>query len=267
MDAEDLVRDHYSGDDLEGVVLKALERAGVDIDALTIEDLAGLDQLHAGFGPATAHLLDQLELTAESTLLDLGCGVGGPARMAAARHGCRVTGIDLSQDFVDLARALTERLDLSSQVSFEVGSATDLPFEDGSFDRAMLNHVGMNIADKAGVFAEARRVLRPGGLFAVYEQMRMGDGEVAYPLPWADSEASSFIETREGYAALLREAGFAVEHDEDRTPANAAGGPPPAGALTPGDLFGPAFGERLGNNIAAAMAGTLGAILMVARGV
>ena len=264
MDAEDLVRDHYSGDDLEGVVLEALERAGADLDALTIGDLAALDQLHAGFGPATEHLLDQLDLSPDSTLLDLGCGVGGPARMAAARHGCTVTGIDLSQDFVDLARALTERLRLSSQVTFEVGSATDLPFDDGSFDRAMLNHVGMNIPDKATVFAEARRVLKPGGRFAVYEQMRTGDGELTYPLPWADDDASSFIETREGYAALLHEAGFAVVHDEDRTPANAAGGPPPGGALTPGDLFGPAFAERLGNNIAAAMSGTLGAILMVA---
>jgi len=265
MDAEDLVRDHYSGADLEAVVIGALRSAGIDVDALQIEDLAGLDQLHAGFGPATEHMLTFLALTPGATLLDVGCGVGGPARMAAVRHGCRVTGIDLSPDFVELARSLTERLGLTSQVTHDVGSATELPYADGTFARAMLNHVGMNIADKAGVFTEVRRVLEPGGLFAVYEQMRTGDGELVYPLPWADAEASSFVDTRVGYAELLGDAGFIVEHDEDRTAANAAGGPPSPGALTPGDLFGPGFGERLANNITAAMAGTLSSVLMVAR--
>jgi MPBQ/MSBQ methyltransferase len=264
---EDLVRGHYGGGDLEAVVMGALRGAGVDVDALRIENLAGLDQLHAGFGPATEHLLLSLALAPGITLLDVGCGVGGPARMAAARNGCRVTGIDLSPDFVDLARSLTERLGLTSQVSYDVGSATDLPYGEGSFARAMLNHVGMNIADKARVFGEVRRVLEPGGLFAVYEQMRTGDGELVYPLPWAEDETSSFVDTRQRYRELLETSGFTVEHDEDRTAANAAGGPPAPGALSPGDLFGPGFGERLGNNIAAAMAGTLSAVLMVARAV
>jgi MPBQ/MSBQ methyltransferase len=263
MNADDLARDHYRGDDLEGMVLRALEATGVDVAALRVEDLAGLDQLHAGFGPATEHLLDALDLTPDLTLLDVGCGVGGPARMAAARHGCRVTGIDLSPDFVALARSLTERVGLSSLVSHDLGSATDLPYPDGSFARAMMNHVGMNIPDKSRVFTEVRRVLEPGGLFAVYEQMRIGDGELTFPMPWADDETSSFVGTRESYAALLDRAGFRIEHDEDRTAANAAGGPPAPGALGPGVLFGPGFGERLGNNIAAAMEGTLGAVLVV----
>lgn len=267
MDAEDLVRRHYSGDDLEAVVIGALSAAGLDIDALRIEDLAGLDQLHAGFGPATEHLLGSLALTPGMTLLDVGCGVGGPARTAAARFGCRVTGIDLSPDFVSLARSLTERLGLTAQVTYDVGSATDLAYPAGSFARAMLNHVGMNIADKAQLFTEVRRVLEPGGRFAVYEQMRTGDGELVYPLPWADDESSSFVDTRQRYVELLERAGFSVEHDEDRTAANAASGPPPPGALSPAELFGPGFGERLGNNIAAAMAGTLSAVLMVARAV
>jgi SAM-dependent methyltransferase len=265
MDIDDVVRRHYRREGLEEVVLDALRRAGADLDALTIEDLAGLDQLHAGFGPATEHLLGRLDLTAGTALLDVGCGVGGPARMAAARHGCRVTGLDLSPDFVALARSLTERLRLADRVTFDVGSATEMPYADASFDRAMLNHTGMNIADKAQVFAEVRRVLRPGGLFAVYEQMRVGEGDLAYPMPWADDERSSFVVERTRYAELLGEAGFRVEHDEDRTAANAAGGPPAPGTLTPATLFGPSFGERMGNNIAAAMTGTLAAVLMVAR--
>ncbi len=264
MNVDDLVRDHYSGDDLEAVVISALRGAGVDVDALRVEDLAGLDQLHAGFGSATDHLLDALDLTPGTALLDVGCGIGGPSRMAAGR-GCRVTGIDLSPDFIDLARSLTDRVGLGALTTFDVGSATDLPYDDGSFSRAMLNHAGMNIPDKAQMFAEVRRVLDDDGRFAVYEQMRIGDGPLAYPLPWADGEASSFVETRQRYAELLRDAGFRVEHDEDRTAANAAGSPPPPGALGPGDLFGPDFAERIGNNITAAMEGKLAAVLMVAH--
>jgi len=264
MDTE-RVREHYSGDDLEAVVLGALRRVGVDVDELRVDDLAGLDQLHAGFVPATEHLLDALELTTETSLLDVGSGVGGPSRLAAARHGCRVTGIDLSPDFIDLARNLTARVGLAELVTFDLGSATAMPYEDGTFSRAMLNHVGMNIAKKDRVFAEVRRVLEPDGLFAVYEQMRMGDGDLAYPMPWADDETSSFVETRERYDELLRAAGFRIEVNEDRTAAVAAAGPPAPGALTPGDLFGPGFAERIGNNLTATFAGTLGSVLMVAR--
>jgi SAM-dependent methyltransferase len=265
MTAEEIVRDHYSGDDLETRVLDALARAGVDIDHLQVSDLGGADQLHAGFVPSTEHLLDALDLTPEARVLDVGAGIGGPARMAADRCGCRVTGIDLSSDFIDLARTLSERVGLSELVTFDVGSATAMPYEDASFSRAMLNHVGMNIPEKDRVFAEVRRVLEPGGLFAVFEQMRVGEGELTYPLPWAEDATSSFVETRERYVELLIAAGFSIERDEDRTIEVASAGPPPPGALTPGDLFGPGFPERIGNNIAATMAGLLAPVLIVAR--
>ena len=111
------------------------------------------------------------------------------------------------------------------------------------------------------------RVLEPGGRFAVYEQMRTGEGPLTYPLPWAEDESSSFVERRERYADLLATAGFVVERDEDRTAANAPPGPPAPGALTPAALFGPGFGERIRNNLDAAAAGTLSAVLMVARAV
>ena len=128
----------------------------------------------------------------------------------------------------------------------------------------MINHVGMNIAAKDRVFAEVRRVLEPDGLFAVYEQMRVGDGDLTFPMPWADDEMSSFVETRERYVELLQAAGFRIERDEDRTAEVAAAGPPPPGALTPADLFGPGFAERIGNNIAATMHGILASVLIVA---
>jgi len=267
MDAEDLVRSHYSRDDLEERVLSALKRVGVDVESVRVDELAGIDQLHAGGIAATEHVLEQLGLTAADALLDVGSGVGGPARLAAARCGCRVHGIDLSPDFVDLARSLTERVGLTERVAFDVGSATSLPYPDGTFSAAMMNHVGMNIADKAAVFAEVRRVLGPGGRFSVYDQMRVGDGDLTFPVPWAEDPAASFVETRQRYAELLDAAGFRVEHDEDRTAANAAGGPPQAGALSLGDLFGPGFDERMRNVIVAAMSGTIGGILMIARAI
>jgi SAM-dependent methyltransferase len=263
VDAEKTVREHYSGDDLEGRVLDALRDAGVDVDHLKASDLSGLDQLHAGGVASTEHLLDVLGVTAETRVLDVGAGIGGPARLAAARTGCRVTGIDLSPDFVNVARSITARVGLTDQVTFDVGSATEMPYDDGAFDRAMLNHVGMNIAAKDRVFAEVRRVIEPDGLFAVYEQMRVGDGALTYPLPWAEDESSSFVETRQRYAELLDAAGFRVEVDEDRS-AEAAG-PPAPGALTPAPVFGAGFVERIGNNIAAAMAGILAPVLIVAR--
>ncbi len=263
MDAEATVREHYRGDDLEARVLDALREASVDVDHLKVEDLSGLDQLHAGGVAATEHLLNVIGVTPQTRLLDVGAGIGGPARVAAARTGCRVTGIDLSPDFVNLARSITARVGLTDQVTFDVGSAREMPYDDGAFDRAMLNHVGMNIGAKDRVFAEVRRVLELGGLFAVYEQMRVGDGALTYPVPWAEDESSSFVETRERYAELLAAAGFRVEIDEDRT--TEAAGPPPPGALTPAPVFGAGFAEAIGNNIAATMAGILAPVLIVAR--
>ena len=216
MDAEGIVRKHYSRGDMEARVFGALRGAGVDVDHLRVDDLTGLDQLHAGGVPSTDHLLEALALTSATALLD-------------------------------------------------VGSATAMPYDDASFSRAMINHVGMNIEAKDRVFAEVRRVLEPDGLFAVYEQMRVGEGDLTYPLPWADDDSSSFVETRERYAALLQAAGFRIERDEDRTAEVAAVGPPPPGALTPADLFGPGFAERIGNNIAATMVGILAPVLIVAR--
>jgi ubiquinone/menaquinone biosynthesis C-methylase UbiE len=263
MTTEQTVRDHYSGDDLETRVLTALRGHGVDVDHMTVEDLGGIDQLHAGGAASVEHVLDALHLNSGSRLLDVGSGAGGPARVAAARHGCEVVGIDLTPDFVDLARTLTERVGLSDRVTFDVGSATDMPYDDGAFTHATMIHVGMNIESKDRVFAEVRRVLGPDSRFAVYEQMRVGDGDLTFPMPWADDESSSFVERRERYRNLLETAGFAIESDEDRTAAVA--GPPEPGALTPAALFGSGFVERIGNNISATMAGALAPVLIVAR--
>ena len=118
-------------------------------------------------------------------LLDVGSGIGGPARTFADAFGCRVTGVDLTEEFVEAANALTRRCGLSDRVSFRQASALALPFADASFDAATLIHVGMNIEDKAGLFAEVRRVLKPDARFGVYDIMRVAEGEIPYPMPWA----------------------------------------------------------------------------------
>lgn len=269
MDVADRVRGHYGRKDLEAVALDALRGAGVDVETLEVGDLSGLDQLHAGGRPATEHLLDVLDLTPDSRVVDVGSGAGGPARLAAHRHGCRVSGVDLTPELVELARALTRRVGLDDRVTFDVGSGTALPFPDAAFDRAMFVHVGMNVPDKAGVFAEVRRVLEPGGRFGVFEQMRVGDAELIYPLPWADDETSSFVVPRDRYAEMLVDAGFRIDLDEDRVAAVAEVGltPPGPGSLTPEDLIGAHFAERAGNAVASTMAGALASIVMVATAV
>ncbi len=262
MDVRELVKDHYSPGHLTEAILAALSRAGTDVDALTAADLFAVDQLHAGGAPATRHLLERLGPDTGSRWLDVGSGIGGPSRMAAT-YGAQVTGIDLSPEFVATATALTTRVGLAERASFEATAGESMPFDDASFNGAFMVHVGMNIPDKQAVFAEVRRVLEPGAPFGVFEQMRIAEGDLTYPLPWAVDERSSFVEDVAAYTAALEGAGFSVEDVVDRTASTL--GPAPSDGLSPAMVFGQAFMERVGNNVAATRAGTLGAIVMVSR--
>jgi MPBQ/MSBQ methyltransferase len=263
MDVRDLVTGHYgAAEDLATVILRALSGAGVDIDHLGAPDLFPVDQLHAGGAPASRYLLDRLEVAPGVRLLDVGCGIGGAARMAAMT-GATVTGIDLTPEFVETARLLSDRVGLGDRTEFRTTAGESMPLDDGSFDAAVMVHVGMNIPDKTAVFAEVHRVLRPGGRFALYEQVRTGEGELPYPLPWAQDDRSSFVETVADYRAALEAAGFEVEAEEDRTPATL--GPPPQGPVNNAVVFGPPFMHRIANNVAATKAGLLGAWLLLAR--
>jgi len=154
-------------------------------------------------------------------VLDIGSGVGGPARALAASHGCLVTGVDLSEPFVDAARYLTERTGQSGQVSFRTASALELPFDDGHFDVVLLQHVAMNIADRARLYREIRRVLKPGGKFATYDVVLRG-GELHYPVPWARTPDTSFLLTPDATREAVEEAGFrAVVWQDDSATAKA----------------------------------------------
>jgi ubiquinone/menaquinone biosynthesis C-methylase UbiE len=205
---ENRVVDHYSGGALGQRVFAAIRDQSTDPLHPTLDELAGIDEFHLGGRPATAILGEHLELRAGQRVLDIGSGLGGPARYLADRYRVSVTGIDLTPEFVELARSLTGLVGLTNRVSFRVGSATALPFPDRSFERAYLIHVGMNIEDKAALFAEAHRVLVPSGRLLVYDVMRAGPGALTFPLPWASAADVSSVAEPAEYAKLLAQAGF-----------------------------------------------------------
>lgn len=261
---------HYAGAGLHERIMERLAAAGIPAGKVTADDLKPVDEFHIGGAEATAALLDQLTIGPETRVLDVGCGIGGPARMLAGRHGARVTGIDLTPDFVEAARRLTEAVGLRAE--FVQGSALDLPFADASFDLATLLHVGMNIEAKPRLFAEVARVLLPGGGFAVFDVMRFG-GHPAFPLPWAEDGSSSFLETPEAYLAAAEAAGFALVARRDRGEVakaffarmrvQMAGKAPPVVGLPL--LLGPRAQEKVGNMVAAVEAGDIQPVEMIFR--
>ena len=274
MTVDDEVTGHYGRPGMLQAIMQAAERAGLDPDALVSSDLSAVDEFHLGGLAATRSIFDLLDPVPGSRLLDVGAGIGGPARVGASQYGCTVTGVDLTPELTELATDLTARVGLDDRVSFQTADAVSLPFPDGSFDLATLIHVGMNMPEKARVFAEVRRVLETGGRFAIYDQMLTGTEQPAYPLPWAGDDGASFLSTTQEYRTMLSDAGFGVETEEDRTRAGIdffvamtaayQDGPPPFGLHV---LFGPEWPVRVRNNQQALEDGTLVATLMVARAI
>lgn len=275
METEQQVAQHYNRTDLEQSILTALIAAGRDIDHLTPADLAEVDEFHLGWRPQTVELARRLGLGSDMRVFDIGSGIGGPARYFAEAHHCRVIGIDLTESFVTVATALTQRCGLSDLVAFQQGSALATPFAAGTFDVATLIHVGMNIADKATLFAEARRVLKRGGRFGIYDVMRMSGAALPYPMPWAADPSTSFVESPVVYKDLLIAAGFAIETEQSRREfvldqaaamrkKVAESGPPILGLHV---IMGPAAKDRLKNVMAALEQGTIAPIEIIARAI
>ena len=201
------VREHYSAFGFTGRIKAALTTIAPEGQQLTVAQLAPLDQFHTRGILATAELAAAAGLDASTCVLDLGCGIGGPARYLASTYGCKVTGVDLSPGFIDAATYLTARCGLSDRVTFQVGDALHVPFDDASFDAVFLQHVAMNIADRAALYTEMRRILAPGGRLATYDLV-LRDGDVVYPAPWARDASSSFLLTEGETRTALEEAGY-----------------------------------------------------------
>ena len=214
----DRVARHYSENpELADVIAQSLRSVGKDLKALTTADLATVDEFHIRGRKATLELAGQMNLGANSHVLDIGSGLGGPARTVAEAYGCRVAGIDLTQAFCDAANAMSDWVGLGKLTSFSQADATNLPFPDRHFDAAMTIHVAMNIAAKDKMYAEARRVLKPGGVFAVYDVLQGEGGDILYPVPWARKPSISHVATLEQMESLLTGAGFNVVAVEDST--------------------------------------------------
>ena len=201
------IREHYSTEGLTERIQSALDSIAPDGQTLSVNDLAPLDQFHVRGMLATAELARAAGVGPSTAVLDVGCGIGGPARSLAATFGCKVTGIDQSPSFIDAANYLTLRSGLSSLVSFQRGDALHLPSGDSTFDVVLLQHVAMNIQDRAALYDEVARVLKPQGRFATYDLV-FRRGEVAYPVPWARHASTSFLLSERETRTALEEAGF-----------------------------------------------------------
>jgi len=216
MSNHERVTEHYAHGDLLGAITSGITQLGKTLDTVTIEDLAPVDEFHIGGRRASEDFLDQLELSDKHHLLDVGCGLGGTARFVADRYKSRVTGIDLTAEYVDTGKVLCSWVGLDDRIALHQGSALSLTFDDSTFDGAYMMHVGMNIEAKANLFSEIFRVLRHGALFAVYDVMRIGEGELTYPVPWATSSATSAVATPKQYKDALQNAGFTVDAERNR---------------------------------------------------
>jgi SAM-dependent methyltransferase len=207
--------DHWGQGDVYGLIVSALEKAGKPLAGLTVEDLAPVDHYHARGFPATVELADRLPIQPGSHILDIGCGLGGPARYLAQRFKCRVSGLDITEAFVEAANKLTALLHMEERVQVRLGDGHSLPYEDACFDGAYALHVTMNVADRPRFFAEACRVLRPGAFFALTEHGLGPEGNPHHPVPWSENGSGAHLVAPQQTRALLEAAGFTAIDIED----------------------------------------------------
>ncbi|MFP4004848.1 MAG: class I SAM-dependent methyltransferase [Alphaproteobacteria bacterium] len=271
---DDIIAEHYRQEGLAAAILAGLEANGADLDALTPEDLAPVDEFHTAGRITTLRALDMTPLKEGMHVLDAGCGIGGTARCLAREYGCRVTGIDLTPDYIEVARMLTERMGLGERCRFDTGSATDLPYENAAFDAGVTFHAAMNIEDRPRFYSELARVMKPGAPLCVYDVMKGPAPGMVFPVPWAETEATSFLKTAAETRALLEEAGFTVEKENNLrefaiewfrdtfTENEKRGSMPPLGLHL---LVGANAPEKFANYLKAAEAHQIEPVIQVAR--
>jgi ubiquinone/menaquinone biosynthesis C-methylase UbiE len=251
------VERHYGRGRILDSILAALRQTGKDPDRLRPEDLAPVDEFHVRGREATVELARRAALGPGTRVLDVGCGLGGSARYLAAEHGCQVTGIDLTQEYVDVANALAGMVGLGDKVACRQASALDLPFEGSAFDVVWTEHVQMNIADKNAFYREIGRVTRPGGMLLFHDIFEGKGGALHYPVPWAEESSISFLsrpgqvrETLEGLGYVIHDWADKSEHSlhwlEAIIGKLGASGPPPLGTHL---LMGANAREKLENAI------------------
>jgi sarcosine/dimethylglycine N-methyltransferase len=262
------IQDQYSTGLSRRNIEQALIAAGKDLGRLQPADLAMLEDFHTMGRIATARLADLAEITSDTHVLDAGSGIGGTARFVADRFGCRVTAVDLTEEYCDTNRWLNGLVGLGDRIAVRPADVTELPFPAASFDVAISQHVQMNVADKARLYAEARRVLVDGGRLALWDITIGNNGQLDYPLPWADEPARSHLATFDGLRSTVESAGFVVEQWNDYSD-QAAALMQALLAQTPDPLglqaFVPDFGRKAGNLTRALADGRVRVVQGIAR--
>lgn len=204
------VQSQYAHGSLLETIDSALETAGRPVENPTVEDLAPVDGFHIRGRDATREVLAQLSLPDAPSVLDVGCGIGGTARFLANEYGARVHGVDIVDEYCDVARELTHRVGLSNQITFHQGDVLELPVGNDQFDLVLSEHVQMNVSDKRGYVKEVARVLRPGGRFILYEIFAGTENNPHFPVPWADEQSVSFLTSPAAFRTVLDETGLDV---------------------------------------------------------
>ncbi len=212
-----LVNSHYGANNLSEKIKTALIKAGKDTGNLSLEDISTFEDFHIGGKEATHKLAELVDFTKDMKVLDIGSGLGGPSRTLAADYGCKVTGIDLTREFVDAAKMLSSLTNLESKVNFIHGSGLEIPVEDGSFDLVWMQHVGMNIENKAALYKEIKRVLIKNGLAAFYEILKGNDNQIHFPVFWAEDKNLNFLITENEMKQALSDLDFKEIKREDAT--------------------------------------------------
>ncbi|MDA1072048.1 MAG: methyltransferase domain-containing protein [Proteobacteria bacterium] len=217
MSGPDPVTGHYARGGIAQTLLAAVRAELADGETLGVAHLAPVDEFHIGGIETTRRFVPMLGLQKGMQVLDIGSGIGGTARFISQETGAQVTGIDLTPEFVAAAAVLSAATGSAGRTRFVCAGALDLPFGDAGFDGAVTLHVAMNIADKAALYREAARVLRPGAVLGIYDVLAgPGAGAFVFPVPWAASRETSWLATPETTRSLLDAAGFAIVHEEDR---------------------------------------------------
>jgi len=215
--ARNSVEKHYGRGDIRNSIMQALRDMGKDLTQLAPADLAPVDEFHIRGREATVELAHRAGLQPGLRVLDVGSGLGGSVRYLASAHHVQATGIDLTTEYVDVARALAEFVGLQDQVTFRQSSALDLPFEAGAFDVVWTEHVQMNIADKQAFYAEIARVLVPRGRLVFHDIFQGPGGPLHFPVPWAEEPPISFLITPEAVRHVLEAVGFRILEWEDKS--------------------------------------------------
>lgn len=269
---ERAVAQHYGDRDLLSRILDGLAAVGADLDRLRTDDLAPVEEFHIGGRNATAYAVEKMSINLDQHVLDVGCGIGGAARYMASSIGCQVTGIDLTPEYISVAKTLTDLTGLSDKVRFEVSNALAMPFDDARFDAAITLHVAMNIHEREAFYGEIARVLKPGATFCLFDLMRKSDELLEYPVPWAASDETSCLTTPEEMRTLLTRTGFDVKEVDDRTDfgveflkgkaiAATNGSPPPLGIHL---IMGASAGDKLTNVLRNIEKGRIAPVQMIA---